>query len=105
MGSSYHHQHIPTREKAERDLRKMLNQPSSKDSSHSSSSTMGQVVPGLINPVQPQSTNQGSVVGSVQRPNQSLVGASPPQVKNEIPQSALPSAPGQGRLNIDRNQQ
>jgi len=107
--SSYHHQHIPTREKAERDLRKMLNQPSSKDSSHSSSSTMGQVVPGLINPVQPQSTNQGSVVGSVQRPNQSLVGASPPQiynkVKNEIPQSALPSAPGQGRLNIDRNQQ
>ena len=27
------------------------------------------------------------------------------QVKNEVQSSALPSAPGQGRLNIDRNQQ
>lgn len=95
--------HIPTREKAERDLRKMLNQPSSKDSSHSSN--MGGVVPGLINPVQPsQATNSAplSTVGSVQRPSQTS-GLSPPTVKNEH-SSSLPSAPGQGRI-IDRASQ
>jgi len=93
---------ILSREKAEKDLRKLLNRPpssgqSSKSQNPNSSSNSG-VVPGLMNPVQPGPGRQTSPPGSA---NNEIGGIS----SQSGASTSQPSAPGQGRTPAHRQQQ